>query len=237
MQTDSGWLKLYRKMLNNPVVWKTPVHTSVWNFIMLSATHEEMQATFGGKKITLLPGQLLTSYQKIANHIHSSKLKVQRAIIDMRNDTQIDTRTDRQQSLITIRNWSVYQYANDTRNDTRIDTQMIHEARKKDEKEKSSKKEKEENKEPYKNERSSNAHARENDCDSSSIIHLFGWRNTRVLMLSDEQFESICEHCGLDEIDYYMDRMVELINKGYTFGCSHYEYIMSMVEKDRRVRA
>lgn len=85
---------------------------------------------------------------------------------------------------------------------------------------------------------SSNAHTCEDNDDDlpSTEIKLFGWRDSKVLMLSDAQFESICESCGLNEVDYYMDRMVELIQKGYKFGCSHYEFILKMVEKDRRVR-
>ena len=239
MPTDRGWVKTHRKLLNNPVVCKDSDHMAVWFFLLLNAAHSEQTAMFSGKKITLLPGQLLTSKRAIAKALKIDPSKVYRILKRYEIEQQIEPRTDRQQSLITIRNWHYYQSDNEPRNEPRMNHERTTRQENKDEKEKSIKKEKEENKESLKNERSSsNARACEDDNDDlpSTEIRLFGWRKSKVLMLSDAQFDSICERCSSDEIDFYMDRMVELVNKGYSFGCSHYEYIMQMVDKDRKLR-
>lgn len=320
MQNDSGWIKVHRKMRKNPVVCKDSDHIAVWLFLLLGATHNEQTATFRGKNITLLPGQLVTTQKEISDEFDIEPSKVKRVLKLFENDNLIDKQTDMHKSLITIRNWGVYQGENDKPNDNQVTNQ----ARKKDEKEKRNKKEKEENKESSKNGRSSNARACEDNNDNvitdsfeyyvigkhqnitvsldwlaefknncryatdiieafsrykrdtnimvsndaelleqaaqvnenwkdstladgcfdvligesilSTEIHLFGWKDSKVLMMSDAQFDSICETCSFDEIDYYMDRMVDLVSKGYKFACSHYDYIMQMVDKDRKVR-
>jgi len=239
MPTDMGWVKAHRKLLNNPVVCKDSDHMAVWFFLLLSAAHSEQTVVFGGAKITLLPGQLLTSRNVVANTLKIDPSKVYRILKRYEIEQQIEQRTDRQQSLVTIKNWGFYQNDFEQRNEQQVNNECTTRQENKDEKEKRSKKEKEENKELSKNERSSSsARACEDDNDDlpSTEIRLFSWRKSKVLMLSDAQFDSICERCSHDEIDFYMDRMVELVNKGYSFGCSHYEYIMQMVDKDRKLR-
>jgi len=56
-----GWIKLHRKILENPVICKDADHFYLWCYLLLSATHQEITAVFNGKKITLMPGQLISS--------------------------------------------------------------------------------------------------------------------------------------------------------------------------------
>lgn len=56
------------------------------------------------------------------------------------------------------------------------------------------------------------------------------------LLISDEQFGSLCDLLSLEEIDTYCQKMGDMLAKGYKFSCSHYEQILKMVEKDRKVR-
>ena len=60
MPEQNGWIKLHRKMLDNPIVMKDADHLAVWVFLLLHATHTDYPALFKGKKIMLHPGQLLT---------------------------------------------------------------------------------------------------------------------------------------------------------------------------------
>lgn len=239
MQTD-GWVKAYRKMIENPVVWKSPTHISVWMYLLLNATHESNQVMFGGKKITLLPGQLLTSYQKIADSIKDKKINVQRAIIDMRNDTQIDTRTDRQQSLIIIRNWDVYQGVIDTRNDTQIDTRTIHEPRKGKKKTKkgfsphpfSKKENRKSPKETYKNERSvcsAGAHTHEDTHTDLVTVGKYGNVSVPSAWLSDFKAKYT-----------YADDVIESLSRYKASKCIENEndvpYLEHFAESDREKR-
>ena len=117
-------------MLENPVVCKDKDYFFVWMYLLLNATHKDMQAMFGGKKITLFPGQLLTTQIEIAKCGGIDPSKVKRILECFKNDKQIDKRTDRQKTLISIENWGVYQFENDKRNDK----QMTNECQTKQEK-------------------------------------------------------------------------------------------------------
>ena len=55
---EQGWIKLHRKMLDNPVVWKDSDHLAVWIYLLLNATHKDMDVLFKNKRITLKPGLL-----------------------------------------------------------------------------------------------------------------------------------------------------------------------------------
>ena len=55
-----GWIKVHRKILENPIVCKDSDYFSVWTYLLLNATHKEIPAVFKGKKILLQPGQLIT---------------------------------------------------------------------------------------------------------------------------------------------------------------------------------
>ena len=123
---EQGWVKLHRNLLENKALWQNKDKLAIWLFLLLKATHTEAIGYFAGKNITLKSGQLLVSYQEIADFLNIDKGKVKRAIQSFRNDTLIDTRTDRQKSLISLNDWDILQYTTDTRIDTENDTQVTH---------------------------------------------------------------------------------------------------------------
>lgn len=104
-----GWVKIYRKMLYNPVVWKSPDHTAIWVWLLLMATHREYNTLLGGKKVTLMPGQLVTGRMKIASATGVHPEKVRRVLNDFEYDGQIEIAPSRNGSIVTIVNWEEYQ--------------------------------------------------------------------------------------------------------------------------------
>ena len=84
-----GWIKLHRKTLENPVVCKDSDHFYLWCYLLLSATHKEQPALFKGKKIALLPGQLITGRKSISAKTGVSESKVKRILISFESDQQI----------------------------------------------------------------------------------------------------------------------------------------------------
>ena len=57
-----------------------------------------------------------------------------------------------------------------------------------------------------------------------------------LVMLTDEQFDDLADRLSFEEINTYIPKMADMIEKGYTFRCSHYQQILKMVEEDRRTR-
>jgi hypothetical protein len=105
-----GYIKLHRKILENPIVCKDSDYFSVWAYLLLNATHKEYPALFKGQKIIMQPGQLITGRKSIHNQFKSiSESKIKRILLDLESDQQIDRQRSNQNSLITILNWNTYQ--------------------------------------------------------------------------------------------------------------------------------
>lgn len=105
----TGYIKLHRKILDNPVVCKDAEYYAVWNYLLLNATHTEYDAIFKGGRITLKPGQLITGRKAIAEKFNISESKVQRVLKTFENEQQIEQQTTNKNRLITIINWKDYQ--------------------------------------------------------------------------------------------------------------------------------
>lgn len=112
----NGWVKLHRKMLDNPIIMKDAEHLAVWMYLLLNATHSEYPALFKGEKITLQPGQLITGRKSIASALDVNESKVRRILDSFENDQQIDRQRSNQNTLISLKNWEKYQLC-DQQND------------------------------------------------------------------------------------------------------------------------
>lgn len=104
-----GYIKLYRSILDNPVVFKDPDYFAVWCYLLLMATHNGHDVIFGGERIRLQAGQLTTGRKMIANKTKVSESKVQRILKTFENEQQIEQVTDHKCRLITVVNWDKYQ--------------------------------------------------------------------------------------------------------------------------------
>lgn len=109
MKRLEGWIKLHRKILNNPVVCKDADHLAVWVYLLLHASHDTRKVLFRGKKIDLKPGQLITGRKTIAAELGIHESKTKRILLLFESDQQIDRRRSNGNSLITILNWEKYQ--------------------------------------------------------------------------------------------------------------------------------
>lgn len=114
-----GYIKLHRKILDNPIVCKDAEHFIVWCYLLLNATHKEVPALFGGKKISLKPGQLITGRKAISQKTGVEESKIKRILKLFENDQQIDRQTTNQNTLISILRWDDYQKS-DQQNDQRV---------------------------------------------------------------------------------------------------------------------
>ena len=105
----NGWIKLHRKMLDNPIIMKDAGHLAVWMYLLLNATHAEYPALFKGQKIMLQPGQLITGRKAISSALSVDESKVTRILNSFENEHQIEQQTSNKNRLISIVNWDLYQ--------------------------------------------------------------------------------------------------------------------------------
>ena len=77
---NNGYVKIYRKLLDNPIICKDSDYFSVWIYLLLNATHTEYDTIFKNERITLKSGQLITGRRVIAEKFNIDENKVQRII-------------------------------------------------------------------------------------------------------------------------------------------------------------
>lgn len=114
-----GYIKLYRQILDNPVVCKDSDHFAVWCYLLLNATHDNFDVVFGKERVTLEPGQLITGRKSISSKLNIDESKVRRVLNLFENDQQISRQRSNKNSLITILKWSLYQ-GNDQQNEQQV---------------------------------------------------------------------------------------------------------------------
>ena len=110
MEERMGWIKLHRKILDNPVVCKSQDHFMLWIYLLLNATHTDFDTMFAGKRTILKPGELITGRKSIAKKIKISESKVQRILKTFEIEQQIKQQTTNVSRLISILNWDAYQF-------------------------------------------------------------------------------------------------------------------------------
>ena len=106
-----GWIRLYRK-LQECWVWedKEPFDKrSAWIDLLLTANHADAKLLFNGELITVQRGQILTSVRKLSAKWKWSVNKVYRFLKLLENDKMLQKESDKDRTLLTLVNYSVYQ--------------------------------------------------------------------------------------------------------------------------------
>ena len=106
---QNGYIKLFRRTLDNPTIMKDAEYLAVWIYLLLNATHKNIDVIFKGERITLQPGQLITGRNLIAKKLKVNSSKVQRILECYENEQQIEQQMSNKNRLISIRNWADYQ--------------------------------------------------------------------------------------------------------------------------------
>ena len=115
----NGYIKLYRKMLDNPIICKDSDHLAIWVYLLLNATHDNIDMLFNGRRITLKAGQLITGRKSISSDLNINESKVRRVMNLFEIDQQIDRQRGNKSTLVTILKWSLYQNS-DQQNDQQV---------------------------------------------------------------------------------------------------------------------
>jgi hypothetical protein len=134
--SGSGWIKLHRKMLENPIIQR-PNYLALWVVLLLKANHKEHKMIWNNNIMVVKEGQLITGRSVLAKETGLSQTTVERILDFLEKDHQIGQQKTTKFRLITIVNWKSYQNVDNKRttNGQQTDTN------KNDKKEKNEKKE------------------------------------------------------------------------------------------------
>ena len=77
----------------------------------------------------------------------------------------------------------------------------------------------------------------EEDKERAKLTYMGGTLGQNILLISDEQFDDLCDRMSLDELHKYIDIVVECEKNGKRYkNKSHYQAILDMVAKDRKIK-
>ena len=107
---ESGWVKIYRKVMDNPI-WLCEPFTrgQAWIDLILIANHKPGYFRSRGVRIDVDRGQTGNSLETLAKRWKWSKGKVRRFICELETEGQIVTQKTNVTTLITICNYESYQ--------------------------------------------------------------------------------------------------------------------------------
>lgn len=112
MQPSHGWIKLYRCLLADPL-WQcgTPEQKVILVTLLLMANHAETKWQWQGKPYLCRPGQMITSLKSIEKTCgrNISVQKIRTALDRFEKMGFLNRQCSKQNTLITICNWSAYQ--------------------------------------------------------------------------------------------------------------------------------
>ncbi len=106
----NGYIKLHRKLLDNPFVMKDNDYFAVWVYLLLAAAHTEIVVENCSKSITLKQGQLITGREELSKKLGVSNSKINR-ILNLFESAQMieQIKKPRKGRIITVLNWDKYQ--------------------------------------------------------------------------------------------------------------------------------
>lgn len=126
---SEGWVKLHRKLLDNPVSAKMP-YLALWVYLLMKANYITGSVIVKGKKIVIEPGMYFGSIKKLAEHFGVSKSTIHALLTYYEKESMIERNKNGDFTLITIKNWCDYQESERNANGKRTESETIKEYKK-----------------------------------------------------------------------------------------------------------
>lgn len=106
----SGWIRLHRKITENPLYFSEPFNRSMaWIDLLLLANHSENYFFKRGIRVDIKVGQIGYDLDSLAKRWKWSRGKVERFILMLENDNQVIRQKTNVTTLISIVNYKEYQ--------------------------------------------------------------------------------------------------------------------------------
>jgi hypothetical protein len=123
MKPEGGWIKLYRKIIGNPLWTEKRVFSKAeaWIDILLNINHVDKKTMIDSKIITVSKGQWITSEVKLSKRWDWSRNKVRRFLNALKIEKMLTANGTANYTTLTVVNYEFYQ-GGDTTNDTANET-------------------------------------------------------------------------------------------------------------------
>jgi len=105
---EQGWIKLHRKLLDNPVC-KKPTYAWLWVYLLLKANHKPSKFMWNGEVIIIKDGQLLIGRKKLSIETGIPESTIEDILKMLEKQQQIRQQKTTKFRVITILNWHTHQ--------------------------------------------------------------------------------------------------------------------------------
>jgi DNA replication protein DnaD len=119
----TGYIKLHRQIQENEYYFREPFsRTMAWIDLLLLANHKKKTVRLRGILVTIERGQLAYSIETLSKRWQRNRKTVMKWLEEFSMDNMLDTKKDNVTTLITIRNYELYQGRLDTKEDSKLDS-------------------------------------------------------------------------------------------------------------------
>lgn len=108
---EQGWIKLHRKILENPIIQK-PNYLALWVILLLKANHKEKKFMWNGNIILIKEGQMITGRKELSKETSIPESTIEDILKYLERQHQIQQQKTTKYRIITIVNWEKHQDKN-----------------------------------------------------------------------------------------------------------------------------
>lgn len=113
LMTDSGWIKLHRKLRDNPI-YSNSKAVHVWIECLLRASHKEQSLYLKNQKVNLQPGQFVMGRDEFGESVGMSGSTVWFWIHEFVVNNMLNIKTTTKGTIVTVLHWDKYQKVDST---------------------------------------------------------------------------------------------------------------------------
>lgn len=109
---NTGYIKFYRKTLENPIIWK-PYLLQLFVYCLLRANHKPNRIIFNDEEVTIRTGEFVTGLKVISRDLKLNQNSAYKRLQQLQKIGYISIKSNNKYSIIRIENFSKYQSRND----------------------------------------------------------------------------------------------------------------------------
>ena len=112
MDSNNGWIKLHRKIIDS-AVFENPKILKLWIWCLCKASHKGYESMVGNQIVVLQEGQFIFGRKKASSELKIIESMVYKYIKLLEKLEMINIKSNNKFSIITIEKWAFYQFDND----------------------------------------------------------------------------------------------------------------------------
>ena len=112
MDSNNGWIKLHRKIIDS-AVFENPKILKLWIWCLCKASHKGYESMVGNQIVVLQEGQFIFGRKKASSELNIKESMVYKYIKLLEKLEMINIKSNNKFSIITIEKWAFYQFDND----------------------------------------------------------------------------------------------------------------------------